>query len=123
MTSEVVRQVRDAIARLRHVSPAGARQECRALVDQLPPADRAALRLWAVELVRVLGPASPARSVLGVCPVCGARVGLALTAPVGVVAAATPTLRRRILSHGIGGDAGAATCSGSGRFVLPEEES
>ena len=54
MTSAVVRMVRDTIARVRHVSPAGARQEAAALVEKLPHADREVLRLWVRALAREL---------------------------------------------------------------------
>lgn len=63
MTSAVVRMVRDTIGRVRHVSPAGARQEAVALVKQLQHADREVLRVWVRAIASALGPASaPASS-------------------------------------------------------------
>lgn len=58
MTSAVVRMVRDTIGRVRHVSPAGARQEAVALVKQLQHADREVLRVWVRAIASALGPAS-----------------------------------------------------------------
>lgn len=57
MTSAVVRMVRDTIGRVRAISPAGARQEAVALVEQLPHADREVLRVWVRAIARALGPA------------------------------------------------------------------
>ena len=66
MTSAVVRMVRDTIGRVRHVSPAGARQEAVALVEQLPHADREVLRVWVRAIARALGPEPAPASSRGV---------------------------------------------------------
>lgn len=90
VTAAVVKMVRDTIARVRHVSPAGARQEAVALVEHLPHADRATLRVWVRALARALGPdpePMPAR-------------------PIG------PTVRERCAEsrHTIAGDGGRCMC-------------
>lgn len=61
MTDAVVRMVRDTLARVRHLSPDAVKQEARALVDRLPFADRAVLRLWAVAVLRCLPPPAEGR--------------------------------------------------------------
>lgn len=145
MTPAIVKMVRDTLARVRHLSPAAVRQESVRLVEQLPHADRAVLRMWAVELARALGPLAAPRPlprpevfvckgckrkmVVGDdCTYCGApEPAPASAGPCPVCGVVVPMagvlddhrqlVAWRVEAHGDSRRADAATCSGAGMSI------